>query len=125
MQGQRCDKKSCPCRLHDICTQNFFRVQKSKRCPLCKTEWSGASYVGERAVTSLDKNSQTKKRGDPAPGREPRVGAQSDVVDDANDQQNHDREDQEEEEDEDEEEVDEDEEEGDEEDGEGDEEEDT
>ena len=61
-QGQRCPKRSCPCRLHDICTQNFFRVQKSKQCPLCKAEWTGNNYVGERAVTTTEKYLQGKRR---------------------------------------------------------------
>ncbi|MCJ1243321.1 hypothetical protein MMC30_000518 [Trapelia coarctata] len=53
--GQRCPKRSCQCRLHDICTQNFFRVQKSKKCPLCKTDWTGNDFVGERAAAGTDK----------------------------------------------------------------------
>ena len=74
--------------------------------------------MGERAVTSLDKNAHSKRRGDTAPRRESRVGTQSDVGDETNNQQDQDREDQEEE-------VDEGEEEEEEEDGEGDEEEDA
>ncbi|MCJ1289359.1 hypothetical protein MMC34_000891 [Xylographa carneopallida] len=53
--GQRCPKRSCPCRLHDICTQNFFRVQKSKKCALCKTDWTGNDFVGERAAAATSK----------------------------------------------------------------------
>ncbi|ETN46777.1 uncharacterized protein HMPREF1541_00966 [Cyphellophora europaea CBS 101466] len=53
--GQRCPQSECPCRLHDICTQNFFRSQRSRTCPLCKTEWDGKSYVGERVVISPDR----------------------------------------------------------------------
>ncbi|KAA6412914.1 MAG: hypothetical protein FRX48_03907 [Lasallia pustulata] len=49
--GQRCPKRSCTCRLHDICTQGFFRTQTARKCPLCKTEWTGRDFVGERAVT--------------------------------------------------------------------------
>ncbi|CAL8581490.1 hypothetical protein XPA_007180 [Xanthoria parietina] len=48
--GQRCSKRSCHCRLHDICVQNFFRMQRSNGCPVCKTEWTGDSFVGERAA---------------------------------------------------------------------------
>ncbi|KAK0508690.1 hypothetical protein JMJ35_008966 [Cladonia borealis] len=51
--GQRCPKKTCPCRLHDICTQSFFRTQQSKKCPLCKTDWTGNDFVGERAAVAL------------------------------------------------------------------------
>lgn len=60
MQGQRCQKRTCPCRLHDICTQNFFRTQKSKKCPLCQTDWTGKDYVGERAaITAKPKQKRT------------------------------------------------------------------
>ena len=55
-QGQRCPKRNCQCRLHDICTQSFFRVQKSKKCPLCKTDWTGNDFVGERAVATTAKS---------------------------------------------------------------------
>ncbi|MCJ1329226.1 hypothetical protein MMC10_005904 [Thelotrema lepadinum] len=48
--GQRCAKRSCQCRIHDICTQNLFRIQKSRKCPSCKTDWSGEDFVGERAA---------------------------------------------------------------------------
>ncbi|KAL8790432.1 MAG: hypothetical protein Q9213_000584 [Squamulea squamosa] len=50
--GQRCSKRSCNCRLHDICTQNFFRMQRSNDCPVCKTEWTGNVFVGERAAST-------------------------------------------------------------------------
>ncbi|KIV84723.1 hypothetical protein PV11_00489 [Exophiala sideris] len=52
--GQRCPRRECPCRLHDICTQNFFRMQRSQTCPVCKTEWDGQHYVGEKAITTSD-----------------------------------------------------------------------
>ena len=50
-------------RLHDICTQNFFRVQKSKKCPLCKTDWTGNDFVGERAAVATTKGSKRSGRG--------------------------------------------------------------
>lgn len=59
LKGQRCSQRNCTCRLHDICTQNFFRMQRSRDCPLCKTEWTGNDFVGERAAP---KNSQQAKR---------------------------------------------------------------
>ncbi|MCJ1476936.1 hypothetical protein MMC13_005605 [Lambiella insularis] len=68
--GQRCAKRSCQCRLHDICTQNFFRVQKSSKCPLCKTDWTGNDFVGERAVVVLDKNKR-RSGGTSAPRESP------------------------------------------------------
>lgn len=60
VKGQRCSQRTCPCRLHDICTQNFFRMQRSRDCPLCKTEWTGNDFVGERAAP---KNQQARRRG--------------------------------------------------------------
>ena len=56
-QGQRCPKRACQCRLHDICTQNFFRMQKAKKCPLCKEVWTGEDLVGEKAAPTA-----TRKR---------------------------------------------------------------
>ena len=61
-KGQRCPKRGCPCRLHDICTQNFFRTQKAKKCPLCKTDWTGNDFVGERAVTGSEGSTNGKRR---------------------------------------------------------------
>ena len=58
MQGQRCPGRACTCRLHDICTQNFFRTQKSRKCPLCQTGWTGNDFVGERAAVA----GQVRKR---------------------------------------------------------------
>ncbi|OCL13024.1 hypothetical protein AOQ84DRAFT_226524, partial [Glonium stellatum] len=50
--GQRCSNRDCPCRLHDICTQHFFRSQPdNRRCPRCRAEWTGRDFVGERAAT--------------------------------------------------------------------------
>ncbi|KAI9859066.1 MAG: hypothetical protein M1824_003906 [Vezdaea acicularis] len=63
--GQRCSKRSCPCRLHDACTVNFFRVQKSQKCPICKNDWTGEDFVGERAVTT----SPAYQRGRPSGGQ--------------------------------------------------------
>ena len=49
-QGQRCPRRACGCRLHDICTESFFTMQRSRQCPVCKTEWTGEDFVGERAA---------------------------------------------------------------------------
>ncbi|KAJ5454161.1 uncharacterized protein N7458_005117 [Penicillium daleae] len=48
--GQRCDDRDCLGRLHDHCVRNFFRMQKAEKCPVCKEDWSGEKFVGERAV---------------------------------------------------------------------------
>ncbi|KAI9820308.1 MAG: hypothetical protein M1827_005930 [Pycnora praestabilis] len=60
--GQRCSNRDCPCRIHDLCASNFFRVQKAKRCPVCKKDWTGTDYVGERAITTTEKYLQGRRR---------------------------------------------------------------
>lgn len=64
IKGQRCPKKTCPCRLHEICIQKFFRFQKSTKCPMCKTtDWKdNKNFVGERVVTSTDEYLQSRRR---------------------------------------------------------------
>lgn len=88
--GQRCPKKSCPCRLHDICTQNFFRTQSGKKCPLCRTDWTGNDFVGERAAIST-KQKPSKRSGIGAMTRRDSPSAveedQDDEVDEAEEQE--------------------------------------
>ncbi|KAK4906642.1 hypothetical protein LTR66_017700, partial [Elasticomyces elasticus] len=60
--GQRCADQNCPARLHDICTQAFFRVQRSRSCPICKNEWDGKHFVGEKAVTTSESYLRGKRR---------------------------------------------------------------
>ncbi|KAF7511530.1 hypothetical protein GJ744_004118 [Endocarpon pusillum] len=60
--GQRCPKRECPCRLHDICTANFFRMQRNRNCPICKVEWDGKHFVGEKAITTSERYLQGKRR---------------------------------------------------------------
>ncbi|OQD73699.1 hypothetical protein PENDEC_c014G05291 [Penicillium decumbens] len=50
--GQRCGDRDCPGRLHDHCMRNFFRMQQAEKCPVCKKDWPGDKFVGERALTS-------------------------------------------------------------------------
>jgi len=50
--GQRCATRTCTCRLHEHCTQSFFRAQRGSRCPLCKAEWTGRHFVGEKAAAA-------------------------------------------------------------------------
>ncbi|KAK4938514.1 hypothetical protein LTR10_021046 [Elasticomyces elasticus] len=38
----------------EIVTVNFFRMHRSQTCPVCKTEWDGQHYVGEKAITTSD-----------------------------------------------------------------------
>lgn len=50
--GQRCPERDCNVRIHDICTEAYWRMRRGGRtCPRCETEWTGNNYVGERAVT--------------------------------------------------------------------------
>lgn len=50
--GQRCPERDCNTRLHDICTEAYWRTRRGGRtCPRCETEWTGKNYVGERSVT--------------------------------------------------------------------------
>jgi len=78
MVGQRCARRDCPCRLHDICTQNFFRMQRSQTCPVCKTAWDGKSFVGEKAITTSESYLVGKRRSgkqtQPDPEPEPESG---------------------------------------------------
>lgn len=60
--GQRCADMKCPGRLHDICTQNFFRLQKGNGCAVCKKEWDGKNFVGEKAITTSEKYLTGKRR---------------------------------------------------------------
>jgi len=53
--GQRCDKLRCPTRLHNPCAEQFFSVHKGRKCPQCKTAWSGKEPVGEAAAGALRK----------------------------------------------------------------------
>lgn len=62
LQGERCARRQCPVRLHTFCKANFFRVQRSQNCPLCKTEWDGRHFVGEKAITTSEKYLQGKRR---------------------------------------------------------------
>ncbi|KJF60762.1 DNA repair protein Nse1 [Coccidioides immitis RS] len=50
--GQRCSQRQCPARLHNMCVQNFFRLQRAETCPFCKTNWTENNFVGERALSN-------------------------------------------------------------------------
>ncbi|KAJ5693960.1 hypothetical protein N7536_004372 [Penicillium majusculum] len=55
--GQRCGNRECNGRLHDHCMRNFFRMQQAEKCPVCKEEWPGDKFVGERALTANPRSS--------------------------------------------------------------------
>lgn len=57
--GQRCPDLDCLGRLHDHCTRTMWRSQNgAEKCPLCKRDWQGHGFVGERAVNQ-DKRRST------------------------------------------------------------------
>jgi hypothetical protein len=66
--GQRCANQECNVRLHDFCSQGFFRAQSERKCSSCKTKWTGRDFVGERAArgyqhgTSSNINGTTSRR---------------------------------------------------------------
>ncbi|KAF8537856.1 RING-like domain-containing protein, partial [Trichophaea hybrida] len=47
--GQRCEKLTCPVRMHEPCATHYFRVHKDKKCPGCQKTWTGKEPVGEAA----------------------------------------------------------------------------
>ncbi|KAK2614368.1 hypothetical protein N8I77_001204 [Diaporthe amygdali] len=50
--GQRCPERECSARIHDICSEAYWRTRRGGRtCPRCETAWTGQNYVGEKAVT--------------------------------------------------------------------------
>ncbi|MCJ1278003.1 hypothetical protein MMC21_005817 [Puttea exsequens] len=77
VEGQRCPKRSCPLRLHDICTQSFFRTQPSKKCPRCKTDWTGKDFVGERAASVTKPQARRNGNGAVASGQSPFLQAEN------------------------------------------------
>ncbi|KAJ2896009.1 RING-like domain-containing protein [Zalerion maritima] len=49
--GQRCADPDCNVRLHDICTNAYFRTRRGgTKCPTCDAPWSGDNFVGDRAL---------------------------------------------------------------------------
>ncbi|KAJ5241746.1 DNA repair protein Nse1 [Penicillium citrinum] len=53
--GQRCDDRECKGRLHDHCVRNYFRMQQAEKCPVCKQDWPGDKFVGERAIAAVNR----------------------------------------------------------------------
>ncbi|KAJ5116699.1 hypothetical protein N7456_001047 [Penicillium angulare] len=60
--GQRCGDRDCPGRLHDHCMRNFFRIHRAEKCPVCKQDWPGDKYVGERAVRAMNRKRTSDAR---------------------------------------------------------------
>ncbi|CAG8078087.1 unnamed protein product [Penicillium olsonii] len=67
--GQRCADVHCGGRLHDHCMQNFFRMQQAEECPVCKAEWPGDHFVGERALGASSRPSGVVRRQTPVSAR--------------------------------------------------------
>ncbi|KAL8707679.1 MAG: hypothetical protein Q9220_007341 [cf. Caloplaca sp. 1 TL-2023] len=63
----------------EIVTMNFFRMQRSTSCPLCKSEWTGNDFVGERAAPTNDRH-----RGVRSDGRESSAHTSRPVPDEPN-----------------------------------------
>ncbi|KAL6718221.1 hypothetical protein ACLMJK_004309 [Lecanora helva] len=47
----------------DIITTNFFRTQRTRKCPLCQSDWTGKDFVGERAAISSKPKSKKSGSG--------------------------------------------------------------
>lgn len=52
--GQRCRNNECNARLHDICQSNYWKTQRDRVCPICKTKWDGRAWVGEKVITTSE-----------------------------------------------------------------------
>ncbi|ORY14782.1 Nse1 non-SMC component of SMC5-6 complex-domain-containing protein [Clohesyomyces aquaticus] len=63
--GRRCRDKECKFRAHDHCAMQFFRNvrEDERKCPLCKTEWTGGGFVGERAAGGTQRRTTAGGRG--------------------------------------------------------------
>ena len=48
--GQRCRDLDCGVRVHDHCLRNVLRAAGGERCPTCKKDWTGDTFVGEKAA---------------------------------------------------------------------------
>ncbi|KAF4587301.1 Nse1 non-SMC component of SMC5-6 complex [Ophiocordyceps camponoti-floridani] len=61
--GLRCADPACTFRLHEICQEAFWRVRRTTSCSKCEREWTGANFVGEKAVTSTEAYQRGRRRG--------------------------------------------------------------
>ena len=37
-------------------------MQQAEKCPVCKAPWPGNKFVGEKAITTTNQNSQGRRR---------------------------------------------------------------
>jgi hypothetical protein len=66
-RGIRCNNRECGVRWHDACANSYYRGQRQKKCPRCKTDCTGDLFVGERADrpsgrTSTESNRRSTQR---------------------------------------------------------------
>ncbi|KAK2011055.1 RING-like domain-containing protein [Colletotrichum eremochloae] len=60
--GQRCAERDCNARIHHICSDAYWRTQRSHKCPRCSRDWDGEHYVGEEAETSTEAYKRGRRR---------------------------------------------------------------
>ena len=60
--GQRCAQVDCNVRLHDMCTDAFWRTRRETKCPACRRDWDGRHFVGERAITETEAYKRGRRR---------------------------------------------------------------
>lgn len=37
-------------------------MQREEKCPVCKTDWTGDNFVGEKAITTTERYLQGRRR---------------------------------------------------------------
>ncbi|KAK5237658.1 hypothetical protein LTR47_000750 [Exophiala xenobiotica] len=60
--GERREKIKFCHACKEIITVNFFRMHRSQTCPICKTEWDGEHYVGEKAITTSESYQMSRRK---------------------------------------------------------------
>nr|XP_023900342.1 uncharacterized protein LOC112012192 [Quercus suber]POE50692.1 non-structural maintenance of chromosomes element 1 like [Quercus suber] len=85
--GQRCPDLTCEARIHEHCVNNIFRAQGGrKQCPICKTEWTDAPFVGERAARGAQQSRASNGISANGRGRTMDEQAEIDAESDSSDQ---------------------------------------
>lgn len=81
--GQRCPDLNCLGRLHDHCTRTMWRSQGgAEKCPVCKKDWEGFAFVGERAAG----NQRRSTNGTSSHGGQADEGAEEDEEEEGSDE---------------------------------------
>lgn len=50
---------------------SFFRMQQAEKCPVCKEDWPGDMFVGEKALTAKPRSGNAVPRQSQAPSHAP------------------------------------------------------